>query len=312
MVYRRAAARYLMVVNAVNEAKDWEWLTGVNEGRYLIDDEVPIRRPSPNVTIQDLKRNRAVIDIALQGPLSRRILDWILGPEERRAVGALERTGFCELTVDGHQLIVARTGYTGEPLGYEIYVGGSSSRWLWDRLLEVGRPLGLLPCGLAARDSTRTEAGFPLYGHEFAGPHDIDPFEADYGSYVKLHKPFFIGRKPSVVAYRERKRSIVRFETEAGARRVQGGASVLDRNGAMIGLVTSCVSLGETQIGLALIERTRLDPGTSIGVLNPPGDKSAGKTLADLRIGDRLPPLVRATVLPRLLSQETTPESDGD
>jgi glycine hydroxymethyltransferase len=311
MVYRRAPDRYLMVVNAVNEAKDWEWLTGVNDGRYLIDHEIPTRRPSPAVEIRDLKRDRGVIDIALQGPLSREILERLLGSEERFAIGALERTGFCELTVDGHQLIVARTGYTGEPLGYEIYVGGSSSRWLWDRLLEVGRPLGLLPCGLAARDSTRTEAGFPLYGHEFAGPYGVDPFEADYGSYVKLHKPFFIGRAHCVTAYRESKRAIIRFQCESGARRVQEGASVLDRNGAVVGRVTSCVSLGETQIGLALLERPGLEPGGSIALLNPPGEKAAGKTIADLQIGDRVPPLVRATVLPRLLAQETAPESGG-
>ncbi len=306
MVYRRASDRYLMIVNAVNEAKDWEWLTGVNDGRYLIDREVPARRPSPRVTIQDLKRDHAVIDIALQGPRSHEILDRILGPEDRVMVGALERTEFCELIVDGQQLIVARTGYTGEPLGYEIYVGGPSSRWVWDRLLEVGRPLGLLPCGLAARDSTRTEAGFPLYGHEFAGPHGIDPFEADYGTYVKLHKPFFIGRARCVDAYREVKRTIVRFESEPGARRVQEGASVLDRNGAVIGLVTSCVSLGEAQVGLALLERARLEPGTPIALLNPPGEKAAVKAMADLRVGDRVPPRVRATILPRLLSQETT------
>ena len=240
------------------------------------------------MTVRDLKRDRGVVDLALQGPRSREIFDRILDRSERLAVASLERTGFCELTVEGHQLIVARTGYTGEPLGYEIYVGGSSPRWLWDRLLEKGRPLGLLPCGLAARDSTRTEAGFPLYGHEFAGPHGIDAFEADYGSYVKLHKPFFVGRKRSVVAYRERSRSIVRFESEPGARRVREGATVLDRNGSVIGRVTSCVSLGETQIGLALLERAAPEPGTPIGLLNPASEKTAGKPMAELEIGDRL------------------------
>jgi len=308
MIYRRAADRYLVVVNAVNEAKDWEWLTGVNEGRYAIDREIPTRRPSPKVIIQDLKSDRGVIDLALQGPRSPEILDRILGRSERLAVAALERTGFCELTTGKHQLIVARTGYTGEPLGYEIYVAGTSSRWLWDRLLEVGRPLGLLPCGLAARDSTRTEAGFPLFGHEFAGPYDINAFEADYGSYVKLHKPFFIGRDRSVAAYRERVRSIVRFESEPGARRIQSGACVLDRNGAVVGRVTSCVSLGETQIGMALLERGTAEPGTAIALLNPPSAGSGEKPLKDLRVGDRVPPRIRATALPRLLSQE---ESSG-
>jgi glycine hydroxymethyltransferase len=309
MVYRRGPDRFLMVVNAVNEAKDWDWLNGVNDGRYLIDREVPARRPPSAVSIKDLKRDRGVCDIALQGPRSREILERILEPEQHLTVASLERTGFCELTIGDHQLIVARTGYTGEPIGYEIYVGGRSSRWLWDRLLEAGRPLGLLPCGLAARDSTRTEAGFPLYDHEFAGAHDINPFEADYGSYIKLHKPFFVGRSACIRAYRETRRSIVRFGSELGARRVQEGASVLDRNGAVIGRVTSCVSLGELQIGLALLERTNIEAGTPIALLNPPGKRAAETPLAKLRIGDRVPPLARAIVLPRLLTQEKATQS---
>jgi len=304
-IYRRAWDRYLVVVNAVNESKDWEWLNGVNEGRYRIDDDVPGRRPAPAVTIQDLKRDRGVIDIALQGPKSPEILAELLDAASQRTVGALERTQFCELTVEDRQLIVARTGYTGEPLGYEIYVGGTSAQWVWDRLLEIGRPLGLLPCGLASRDSTRTEAGFPLYGHEFAGPDEINAFEAQYGSYVKLHKPFFIGRSASVSSYRAQKRSIVRFGCEAGARRVQDGAAVLDRNGAIVGRVTSCVTLGDTQVGMALLEGKTFEPGTPIALLNPPGKGTAGKALDELQIGDRLAPRVRATVLPRLLSQES-------
>jgi len=300
MIYRRAHDRYLMVVNAVNEAKDWEWLTGINAGRYLIDHEIPARRPSPPIAIQDLKLDRGVIDIALQGPLSRRILERLLDPESRRTLVALDRTEFCELHVEGHQLLVARTGYTGEPLGYEVYVGGASSCWLWERLLQIGRPLGLLPCGLASRDSTRTEAGFPLYGHEFAGGHNINPFEAGYGSYVKLHKPFFIGRSHCVTAYRQISRTIIRFESEAGSRRVLEGARVLDRSGAVIGRVTSCVSLGETQVGLALLDRPHLEPGSSISLLNLPSEAMATRTMADLQTGDRVPPVVRATVLERL------------
>ncbi len=311
-IYRRRADRYLMVVNAVNEAKDWDWLNGVNDRRYRIDDRFPLRRPSPPVEIQDLKRERGVIDIALQGPRSRDLLMRILEPEARRTVAALERTEFCELIVDGHQLIVARTGYTGEPLGFELYAGGGSSRWLWDHLLDTGRAEGLLPCGLAARDSTRTEAGFPLYGHEFAGPHDINPFEADYGSYVKLHKPFFVGRDACLASYLDIGRQVIRFRSEPGARRIQDGATVLDRHGAVIGSVTSCVSLGEVQIGLALLERVGIDPDTPIGVLNPPGDKMGGKPLGQLDIGDRVPPWVRATVLPRLLTQGILPQSGGD
>jgi glycine hydroxymethyltransferase len=66
---------------------------------------------------------------------------------------------------------------------------------LWNLLLEKGEPFGLQPTGLACRDSTRTEAGLPLYGHELVSPFGINPIEAGFSGYVKLHKPFFIGRR---------------------------------------------------------------------------------------------------------------------
>ncbi|MBU0596508.1 hypothetical protein KJ567_07485, partial [Candidatus Bipolaricaulota bacterium] len=277
---------------------------GVNEGRFLIDQEAPGRRTGPRVEIVDLKKERGVIDIALQGPASREVLEHLLEPADRRTLAALDRTEFCELTADGHQLLVARTGYTGENLGYEIYVGGPSSVWLWEQLIEGGRPLGLLPCGLAARDSLRTEAGLPLYGQELVGPHNVDPFEAGFASYVKLHKPFFIGRAHCVSAYQSTTRTVVRFETEAGARRVQHDATVQDRNGTIIGRVTSCVSLGERQVGLALIDRPTLGPGDAITLLNPATGRAAESGLSRLSTGDRLPPLVRGVVLPRLRARE--------
>jgi len=307
-VYRRSADRYLVVVNAVNEEKDWAWLTGINDGRYVIDAEVPARNPGPKVAIRDLKRERGVIDIALQGPSSGRILERLLDPADRRVLRTLERTRFCEVVADGHQLLIARTGYTGEPIGYEIYAGGESSQWLWQALLDVGAENGLVPCGLAARDSTRTEAGFPLYGHELAGEHGIDPFEAGFGPYVKLHKPFFVGRGNSVTAYANQEREVVRFAVEAGARPVRGGAVVLDRNGAFLGRVTSCVSLGETQVGLALLVRRGVEAGTPVSLLNPTRDGSAPKGPSDLRSGDRMPIPARGEILSRFFLPEDRSE----
>ncbi len=308
-VYRRSADRYLVVVNAVNEAKDWTWLNGVNDGRFLIDLGAPARDPGPKVTLHDLKRDRGVIDIALQGPQSRHILKRVLDPADRRGLDALERTRFCEVVADGHQLLIARTGYTGESVGYEIYAGGESARWLWEDLLNLGKEEGLVPCGLAARDSTRTEAGFPLYGHELAGEHRVDPFEAGFGPYVKLHKPFFVGRDHCVDAYMNQHREIVRFAVEAGARPVRTGAAVLDRNGGFLGRVTSCVSLGETQVGLALLDRRGIEPETPVSLLNPARDDSPPKSPADLRRGDRMPIPARGEILPRFLATETAPET---
>lgn len=302
-IYRRAWDRYLVVVNAANERKDWEWLNGVNEGTYAVDREIGTRRPR-KVQITDLKKLRGIVDIALQGPASPKILAEILSPEQKRTLAAMQRTEFCEMDVDGHQMIIARTGYTGEEQGYEIYIGGKSVCWLWDRLLEVGKAYGLLPCGLASRDSTRTEAGLPLYGHELAGPYSMTPFEAGFGSYVKLHKPFFIGRRKCVTDYVELKRSLIRFSVDAGARRVQAGASVLDRAGTVIGHVTSCVSLSEVQVGLALVNQLEVDPGTSLALINPPRGKQATAVSGELKVGDRVTPAITGTVLERFRARE--------
>lgn len=308
-VYRRAWNRYLVIVNAANEQKDWAWLTGVNDGRYTVDSEHPACRLAPGVVLRDLKRERGVMDIALQGPKSYAVLKEILGPSERRIVAALERTEFVELAADGHQLLVARTGYTGEQLGYEIYSAAADALWLWNRLLELGRPLGLLPCGLASRDSTRTEAGLPLYGHELAGPHDINPFEAGFGPYVKLHKSFFVGRAASIRFYLEQEREIVRFEMEAGSRPVREGALVLDRNGAVLGQVTSCVSLGEAQIGLALLERRGLDVGTPILVLPTPRGGTSPQTAA---VGTRMPVTSPGRIVSRFQTRSLPQESEAE
>jgi len=313
-VYRRAHDRYLVVVNAANEDKDWAWLTGVNEGRYLIDQEIPCRRPGPKVTLRNLKTEEGVIDIALQGPSSQRILTSIVGKKEGLQIAALARTEFCEVQVKGNELVIARTGYTGEEIGCEIYVGGDSALWLWERLLKAGKPFGLAPCGLAARDSTRTEAGLPLYGHELAGAYGIDPFEAGFGSYVKLHKPFFIGRAHCVSVYKNRTREIIRFEVETpGARPIRGDAAVIDRNGTYLGRVTSCVSLGDIQVGLALLDKCGMVPETPITVLNPQhGRSEAGKPSSELAAGDRVPVPIPAKIISRFPEKDAMPEPAVD
>jgi glycine hydroxymethyltransferase len=310
-LYRRAQDRYLVVVNAANERKDWAWLNAVNDGDVVLDRAVP-RRRIPRVRIQDLKADRGVVDLALQGPASPGILARCLAPQQVRTLNRLQRTEFCELDLDGHQLIVARTGYAGEEQGYEIYVGGSSVSWLWERLLEVGEPYGLLPCGLASRDSTRTEAGLPLYGHELAGPHGITPYEAGFGSYVKLHKPFFVGRSRCVRSYAQRERSILRFGVGKGARKVSETAAVLDRTGTVLGHVTSCVSVGDAQIGLALVNRAMVDPGTALLLINPPRgsqDRVSGGTLSP---GDRITPPIHAVVQPRFMARDSMPATSEE
>jgi len=307
MVYRRAPDRYLLVANAVNEAKDWAWLNGVNDGRFLIDREIPARSPGPHVSLRDLKEERRVTDVALQGPKSPQILANLLEGSAKLAVAVLRRTEFCEVAAQGHQLLVSRTGYTGEQQGYEIYAADQDATWLWRALLEAGAALGLKPCGLAARDSTRTEAGLPLYGHELAGPHQVGPQEAGYASYVKLHKPFFVGRAACVTRYTKPTREIARFRvTQAGARPIRIGAAVVDRSGEVVGRVTSCVALGKSQIGLAILDRVDVAAGTPITLLTASRQEEAAKPSAELSTGDHVAVPTAAEIVDRFPAREET------
>jgi len=313
MVYRRATNTYLVVVNAVNEAKDWEWLTGVNERRYTIDHDRPTCRLARTVKLRNLKAERGVVDIALQGPASPVVLSRLLDERGRWIVKSLRRTAFAELVLGNRQMLIARTGYTGEQQGYEIYVGGDAAVWLWNRLLELGNDMGLLPCGLAARDSTRTESGLPLYGHELGGQRGINPFEAGFSSYVKLHKPFFVGRAHCVAAYRETGRRIVRFSVESGVRPVRENAAVLDRNGSVLGAVTSCISIGDQQIGMALLEGRTPEPGTPILLQNPGREpEETGNRSQAYTVGSRISVPARGEIVPRFPPRTIVPEPGGE
>lgn len=148
-VYKFEEDRYLLVVNAANTVKDWDYLSGLI-GPY-------------DCRMEDITDKWS--SIALQGPKSKEILMVLTGgvqPTEpvKNALGSL--------SLEGHEAKIAKTGYTGEPLGYEIYTKSEDAVWLWNRLIE----LGAKPAGLGARDTLRLEAGFPLYGDEMGLDHD--------------------------------------------------------------------------------------------------------------------------------------------
>ena len=307
MLYRRGRELYLMVVNAVNEEKDWAWLNAVNEGEVLIDRERPdlhIERPA---LLWNLKDPRAAsdrrIDLALQGPNSLAILQSLAEDHGlKRRLGLIQRAELIEAQIHALGLIIARTGYTGEETGYELFIYPDQALALWELLLERGKPWGIKPAGLGARDSTRTEAGLPLYGHELAGRLDITPTEAGFGPYVKFHKPFFIGRDPYLARNLEVSRTLIRFRVnEKGQRRVDPGDPVVSRQGQCIGAVTSCSLDAEGfQLGLALVESRYQREGLAVGIFPLPARKMPeGKPKAELRPGDRVLLHVEATVLPR-------------
>jgi glycine hydroxymethyltransferase len=205
------------------------------------------------------------------------------------------------------ELIVSRTGYTGEDIAYELYLHPDNAPRMWNLLLEKGRDYGLKPAGLAARDSTRTEAGLPLHGHDLAGPYQISPIEAGFGSYVKFHKPYFIGRRALLEKEAARKMEVLRFRmNERGVRMAKLGDPVVDKRGKYIGRVTSCALDTEGfQIGLAYVDRKYNREGTPIGIIPLPHTKiPPTKPVEEMALGDKMLLHERATVLPRFPVEE--------
>jgi glycine hydroxymethyltransferase len=226
----------------------------------------------------------------------------VTDPVLRTALVRLPRTSFVEARVEGIDLLISRTGYTGEECGFELYVHPERAVVLWRMLLERGAPYGILPCGLAARDSLRIEAGLPLYGHELAGPLAITQSEAGFGAYVKYHQPFFVGRMPYKAYSDQSSRQVARFTIdERGARAIRGGEHgepVVNRRGKVIGKVTSCALVGEKQTGLMLVDKRYADAGTEL-LIFPEARRVVGKVPDELDLGDSVALAVRATVLPR-------------
>jgi aminomethyltransferase len=170
LVYRRED-HILLVVNASNREKDFEWL----------------REHAPgDVTLADRSLDTALI--ALQGPRSTDVMAAAGGG----VFNALRYYTGAAGSLHDHAVYVSRTGYTGED-GFEVLVEWKHAKCIWDVLLETGAPHGIAPCGLGARDALRLEARFCLYGN------DIDetthPLEAGLGWIVKMEKGDFVGRE---------------------------------------------------------------------------------------------------------------------
>jgi glycine cleavage system T protein len=278
-VYRLERERYMMVVNAVNMDKIKAWLDAVNSKKYFIDMNNPDIEIESSLTIRDLKDESSgkdmKIDLSLQGPNSLKILQVCVDEEIKLKLARLRRFEFILVNIGGIEVMVSRTGYTGEEIGFELYLHPDNAPRLWDTLIEKGREYGIKPCGLGARDSTRTEAGFPLYGQELAGEHDINPIEAGYGSFVRFHKPFFIGREFLLKKHLDLKRAVVRFRMlSKGIRAIRPGYVVYNPKGEVIGSVTSCVLVEGVQHGLALIEKKYDKEGERINISLLPSEKT--------------------------------------
>jgi glycine hydroxymethyltransferase len=280
LVYRRRWDNYLVVVNASNDDKDRTWLESVRDGKICIDGARPWARTyGYEARVRNLRDpksgNDMRVDIALQGPRSRDILLAMGVDEDTRArILKLKRTQLCDAVVGGFDLIVSRTGYTGEKMAFELFVHPDRAVDFWTRLLSAGEPFGIKPVGLGARDSLRTEAGLPLYGHEMGdgsgkdGGRDLGVAEGGFGSYVKVYKPWFIGREAYLARERERKGVVVRFRfDDQRVRMAHNGDPVVDSDGKSLGWVTSCaVDSQRFLTGQAYLDFAHAAEGTPISI----------------------------------------------
>ncbi len=309
IVCRLSDERFVAVVNAANAERDWQWLSGLATGDAPLDPEDPGSRCNCTVSLSELTAESLGADrltgMALQGPAADDVLATLVASSAE--LSSLSRFVMTETMVLGAPALVSRTGYTGESIGYEIFVSAGEAVAVWRAILDEGAEAGVRPAGLAARDSLRIEAGLPLYGHELAGPHEITPQGAGYGRFVEMERGFFVGRDALIEREEARECEIVRFRLDNDrARAIRGEDIVGSRRGQMAGWVTSCAPVGDMQIGMAWVDRKLAREGTEL-LLYPARHMERAADLSDaaaLERGDRLPIHEGATVLRRFPRQK--------
>ena len=233
VVYRLAGEEFLVVANAANTA--------------TVDGELRRRSAGFDARVTDQTADYALI--AIQGPEAAGILASLTDTP----LGDLKYYAGQRASVAGRPVWLARTGYTGED-GFEIFCPPEDSELIWNTLASTGAPAGLVPAGLAARDTLRLEAGMPLYGNEL-GP-DVTPYDAGLGRVVKLEKPDgFVGAGALAERAKAKPRKVLAGLTLATRRVPRHGYAVL-ADDRPCGTVTSGApspTLG-TPIAMAYLE----------------------------------------------------------
>ncbi len=236
IVYLRADDDVLLVPNAANTAEVVRRL---------------VASAPEGVVVEDAHESYGVL--AVQGPRSVEVIDRLGLPTDHGYMS------FADATFEGSPVVVCRSGYTGEK-GFELVPLWDGAAALWDAVLEAGADVGIRPCGLGARDTLRTEMGYPLHGHELSL--EITPVQARAGWAVGWSKPAFWGR------------AALLGEKAAGPSRVLRGLvgldrgiprvdmRVLDQEGTQVGLVTSGTFSPTRKVGIAL---ALLDPAVADG-----------------------------------------------
>ena len=253
LVYKMAADRFFLVINAANIDKDWAWIQQQAAGF--------------DITLQ--QQSDAYGELAVQGPDAERVMQEVLGIVcadlafyTFKETGETSPEGEDTAARDGHAaVIVSRTGYTGED-GFEIYATPYYINECWDKLMASGR---CKPCGLGCRDTLRFEVGLPLYGDELSA--EITPIMAGLSMFVKLDKEEFVGRE-----------ALAKQKAEGPARKLVGieladkaiprhGYTVL-KDGAPIGEVTTGYHTISTDksVCMALIDAQHAALGTAVEI----------------------------------------------
>lgn len=248
IAYRLAEDHFLVISNAGNRA--------------AVAEALPARVPSSaEVSIDDISDTMSLI--AVQGPAAAEILEATRGIEQMSpALADLPSYAFSTAAFQGSPLFVARTGYTGED-GFELLVANEDAGGLWDALALAGAPLGLVPAGLAARDTLRLEAGMPLHGHELT--EDILPTQAGLGRTIATDKEDFVG-KEALEAASDDLPVLVGLVSE-GRRAGRAGYAVFDGE-ERVGEITSGAlspTLGHP-IVMAFVSPERSAPGTPLTI----------------------------------------------
>lgn len=248
LVYKMGEQLYFLVINAANIDKDMEWIMTSAEGF--------------NVNIDHCSERYG--QLAVQGPEAETVMEEVLQIPCKDLVFYTAKT----LNVDGVEVIVSRTGYTGED-GFEIYGSHEYIVNQWDKLMESGR---CKPCGLGCRDTLRFEVGLPLYGDELS--QDISPVMAGFSMFCKFDKPEFIGKE-----------ALLKQKTEGVARRLRGlmlDDRAVPRHGYKV--LKDGVEVGEVTTGYRLIS---VDQSCAVALVD-----------SSLKLGDRVEVQIRKKIFP--------------
>jgi aminomethyltransferase len=245
LVYRQSADEYYLVVNASNIEKDWNWIKKHN---------------TFGVEMENMSDDMSLL--AVQGPNAIKTLQKLTGVN----LSAIPYYAYTVGTMAGiENVIISNTGYTGAG-GFELYVMNDFAKKLWDSVFEAGKEFGIVPCGLAARDTLRLEKAFCLYGN------DIDdttsPIEAGLGWITKFTKNFVHSSYHKAIKDNGPQKKLVGFEIPEKGKIPRQHFKIKDAQGNEIGEVTSGTqspSLGKA-IGLAYVKTEFAGIGTEIFV----------------------------------------------